>query len=273
MDPIRIRISSCILVCSFLIGSVDAVEQPINSPNQERTYDMEYAFCQDVDGYPVFPPEWKRKQPEFPPQGSAVNDFSPLWIPEPAKPQNISWKDWATQLNVKVTELEAPKHGKIVITSPEWYGYSYLPRRGYLGKERAVYEIEVQDKRYKLTVNFWVMKIVTWLRGAGSENADVSTQECLRQKFQGLECLDRTKSIGFVSGDNVNVRETPHVTSRVLRTAMRGTKVKVLEKTHICFTIVGKTGQWVKVKVMDKEPIGDGWIFDSYIKYSGGSKQ
>lgn len=74
-----------------------------------------------------------------------------------------------------VIEIEAPKHGKTIADSGDkeirgkkktypigtrLYYYEYQPEVGYLGKDRATYEISALGKKYKMTVHFIVVPFV-----------------------------------------------------------------------------------------------------------------
>jgi Bacterial SH3 domain len=72
---------------------------------------------------------------------------------------------------------------------------------------------------------------------------------------------------GIVDGDVVNVRDNPHINSRVLRTVANAVRITVLKRDPVCFLMNDKEGQWVRVKLHDDNPIKEGWVFDAYIKY------
>lgn len=111
----------------------------------------------------------------------------------------------------------------------------------------------------------------------GCGNIGICVRGCTartpHQMYQGSwecykpECPSRAATDGVLSGDKVNLREQPDITSRVLRNLIHGTKVKVLERNDTCLSIGSKDGQWVKVRVLDKDPIKEGWIFDAYVAY------
>lgn len=144
---------------------------------QSQSNDQTFSVCQDIDGRMPIPAigggvKYKSGQ-------SAFNDFGPLprelyerWaLPVSAvfSPERIA------ELGLKVTQIEAPKHGKAEVVSAPSFHYVYIPDKDYLGKDRVVYEIEAQGKRYKVTINFWVVPLV----GRGADDVP----ECLNQKF------------------------------------------------------------------------------------------
>ncbi len=109
--------------------------------------DDKFIGCQDVES----------KIPD-----SASNSFSPflseilmrLGAPE------VVGAEWLKAINAKVTLLQGPQHGKIVVLESTSYHYSFAPESGFEGKDRAIYLIEVQGKRYKVTINFLVLPII-----------------------------------------------------------------------------------------------------------------
>lgn len=122
-------------------------------------YENVYTECQDV----------QNRNPN-----SANNDFSPL-IGVPAQNGVPIGK-----LDPKITVLEPPKHGRVKVIDAAWYFYHFIPNKDYLGKDRVVYEIEAKGKRYKVTINFWVMPVVVDPKGD-----DPYVPDCLYQKFNG----------------------------------------------------------------------------------------
>ena len=156
-------------------------------PSPSQGYEKVYSACQDIDGYRVSPSEWG---PQRPPQESGLNSFGLPFHEEMYKrwgktPGAIQSSEWVAKVNLKITELEAPKHGKVVVrkidhplaeaNNPFWDSYTFMPDLGYVGKDRVVYQVEAEGKRYKVILNFWVVPVV------GRDADDVP--ECLNQKF------------------------------------------------------------------------------------------
>jgi hypothetical protein len=59
-----------------------------------------------------------------------------------------------------VTELEAPKHGKVKFLDARWFHYNYSPDRDYTGQDRVSDLAEATGKRFKVTINFLVVPVV-----------------------------------------------------------------------------------------------------------------
>ncbi len=139
--------------------SAVAMSAQSKKPSSSQGYEGTYKGCQDVQNL----------KPD-----SAHNSFSPLTgIPA----QNNVPID---KLDPKITVLEAPKHGKVKIINSEWYHYRFIPDKDYLGKDRVVYQVEAEGKRYKVILNFWIVPIV-W----DSKGEEQYAPECQDQKFNG----------------------------------------------------------------------------------------
>ncbi len=154
--------------------SVVAMSTQSKKPSPSQGYDRTYTGCQDVQNL----------KPD-----SAHNTFSPFFrdlLKRLGKKAGaIFTPEWMAKVNLKVTELEAPKHGKIKVFDPLppsplypagslSYHYIFMPDLGYVGKDRVVYEIKAKGKRYKATINFWVVPVVM-----------EDYHECKYQKFDG----------------------------------------------------------------------------------------
>ncbi len=168
-----------------------AVSKQSGTVGQSKDYAGIHTNCQDVAGQIAVPA----------PGGGVTYDEGALYtsrsfgmFPEQLykrwgkTPGAIQSSEWVAKVNLKITELEAPKHGKVIVkkidhplaeaNNPFWDSYSFIPDKDYLGKDRVVYEIEAEGKRYKLVLNFWVVPVVTYPKG------DVPyVPECQSQKF------------------------------------------------------------------------------------------
>ena len=145
-------------------ASAVAMSTQSKKPVPAQGYERTYTGCQDVQNL----------KPD-----SAHNDFSPL-RGVMSVPKGMSLKDWAAKVNLKVTELEAPKHGTVKIMNSEWYSYTFIPDKDYVGKDRVVYEIEDEGKRYKVTINFWIVQVIWEPKGD-----ELPYALCQDQKFNG----------------------------------------------------------------------------------------
>ena len=70
----RLRISSGVSVLLLFMFSGAGASHAADSKN--LAFDQTFAYCRDIDGYLVTPPEWKQTQ--APQEISASNSFSPL---------------------------------------------------------------------------------------------------------------------------------------------------------------------------------------------------
>ena len=132
-----------------------------SAADQSQGYEQVTAICQDVDGQIAVPTlgggvikGGSTYQYDSGPYAS--RSFTP--ISGISIPQDISVKDWAAKVNLKVTELDAPKHGKVIVEDSAWYSYSYIPDKDYLGKDRgsgaeAGQALQVNDR-------FWIVPVV-----------------------------------------------------------------------------------------------------------------
>lgn len=89
--------------------------------------------------------------------------------------------------------------------------------------------------------------------------------ECGEEEVAGCPTSDAVR--GFISGDDVNVRENPASNSPVLRRVSFGTKVIILKRDTHCLVLNKRRGRWTKVKILDDEEIKEGWVYDAYIAY------
>ena len=133
------------------------------SPSKLKTL-KPFTFCQDVGS----------DNPD-----SAWNDFSVFGNGELSNPKLIP--------NYKVRLLKVPEHGQVVFaddartpvgdtaTTFKSSGLTYLPTLDYVGKDRAVFLVEANNKQYQVTVNFWVMPFVT--------DENTGDTYCKSQKF------------------------------------------------------------------------------------------
>ena len=98
---------------------------------------------------------------------SALHEFNIL---KPDDLKKYAQTD-ARKANYQVTLLEAPAHGKVgaygewslTVGVPAQMGSSsmnYRPAQDYVGKDRALFLVDVYNKQYKVIVNFWVTPTV-----------------------------------------------------------------------------------------------------------------
>lgn len=163
--------------------------------SRNQAFDQTFAYCRDVDGYLVTPPEWKQAQ--APQEISASNSFSPL--PDALLRQlklkgNVIPPATAQQMALTVATLKPPNHGKVKdLTPPDQryeshlpggkktsfppgttsYHYTFMPDLGYLGKDQVIYEIRANGKRYQVIVNFLIVPAVS----------DKGPSQCASEKF------------------------------------------------------------------------------------------
>lgn len=79
------------------------------------------------------------------------------------------------------------------------------------------------------------------------------------------DCPNSDAKKGFISGDDVNVREKPEPSGSILRTISYWTRVDILKRDPRCLELNKKRGRWVFVNIHDNGDIRQGWIFDAYI--------
>lgn len=60
----------------------------------------------------------------------------------------------------RVTLIAPPQHGKVRLTDEPSRSWTYKPKEGYTGADRVIYQVENQDKRYKVILNLWVVEII-----------------------------------------------------------------------------------------------------------------
>ncbi len=65
-----------------------------------------------------------------------------------------------------------------------------------------------------------------------------------------------------IKGSNVNVRQSPDVSSKVIVQLQDGEKLSILEKQAKAVTIAGKTDYWYKVS----GGFGSGWVFGAFLE-------
>ena len=65
-------------------------------------------------------------------------------------------------LAIKLTQLQATAHGKLIpqVTSTEGLSYTYESDPGYVGKDRAVFLAEFEGKRYKIVIDLVVSMVI-----------------------------------------------------------------------------------------------------------------
>ena len=68
---------------------------------------------------------------------------------------------------------------------------------------------------------------------------------------------------GTVNNDQVNLREGPSTSSKVITQLDKGTPVRILDQTKKSETIAGETAIWYKVRLWDRT---EGWIFGAFLK-------
>jgi Matrixin len=96
---------------------------------------------------------------------SALNTFTVLKYADLVKNQDVR--------KYKVRMLQAPEHGRVIQTGDALTiplsempiaftssDFMYQPIQDYIGKDRAVFLVEANNRQYKVTVNFWVMDFV-----------------------------------------------------------------------------------------------------------------
>ncbi len=91
-------------------------------------------------------------------------------------------------INHRVRLIQPPANGVVTLSDKltpfavgatesgnKIYALEFWPTENYIGKDRAVFEVEANNKKYRVTVNFWVMDTV-FDDGQGDTN-------CKQQKF------------------------------------------------------------------------------------------
>ena len=126
-----------------------------------------FTFCQDVESGA---------------SNSTANRFTVL--------RSNEWNsiERAINHNNKVRLIQPPLQGKIFLsdkvtpftvgdteTGINAFMVEYTPTENYIGKDRAVFEVEANNKKYRVIVNFWVMPTV-FDDGQGDTN-------CKKEKF------------------------------------------------------------------------------------------
>lgn len=191
----RLRISSGVSVLLLFMLSGAGASHAADSRN--AAFDQTFAYCRDIDGYLVTPPEWK--QPQAPQEISASNSFSPL--PDALLRQlkvkgNVITPEPAEKMALTVSMLKPPSHGKMKDLAPPdqrdhshlperktlsfptgttSYHYTFMPDLGYQGQDQVVYEVRADGNRYRVVVNFLVVPAVR----------DKSPSQCASEKFDG----------------------------------------------------------------------------------------
>jgi len=133
-----------------------AAEPPKNEPPAiisaapiGKSYDKTFTSCNDVD--------------HVAPSVSALGAFSPLHLGIVKRfggPEGLS-PEWIEKVRPKVTLIEPPSHGSVRVVEPQqFFTYHYTPDAGYTGKDHVSYLVEVQGKRFRVVINFWVVPVV-----------------------------------------------------------------------------------------------------------------
>ena len=190
----RVRMSSGVSVLLLFMLSGAGASHATDSRNP--AFDQTYAYCRDIDGYLVTPPEWK--QPQAPQEISASNSFSPLpdaLLRRLKVKGNVITPETAEKMALTVSVLKPPSHGKVKdLVPPDQrydshlpegktlsfppgttpYHYTSMPDLGYQGKDQVVYEVRANGNRYRVVVNFLVVPAVRdkGLSQGVSENFD-----------------------------------------------------------------------------------------------------
>lgn len=79
------------------------------------------------------------------------------------------------------------------------------------------------------------------------------------------DCLGSGATRGFISANDVNVRDQPTSNGTILRTVPFWTKVEILKRSSHCIEISKRHGRWALVNIHDNGQTRQGWIFDAYI--------
>ena len=191
----RLRISSGVSVLLLFMLSGAGASHAADSRN--AAFDQTFAYCRDIDGYLVTPPEWK--QPQAPQEISASNSFSPLpdaLLRRLKVKGNVITPEPAEKMALTVSMLKPPSHGKMKDLAPPdqrdhshlperktlsfptgttSYHYTFMPDLGYQGQDQVVYEVRADGNRYRVVVNFLVVPAVR----------DKSPSQSASEKFDG----------------------------------------------------------------------------------------
>ena len=191
----RVRISSGVSVLLLFMLSGAGASHAADSRNP--AFDQTFAYCRDIDGYLVTPPEWKQTQ--APQEISASNSFSPLpdaLLRRLKVKGNVITPETAEKMALTVSMLKPPSHGKVKDWAPPdqrdhshlpegktlsfppgttSYHYTFMPDLGYQGQDQVVYEVRANGNRYRVVVNFLVVPAVR----------DKSPSQCASEKFDG----------------------------------------------------------------------------------------
>ena len=191
----RARINPGVSVLLLFVLSGAGATQAADSRNP--AFDQTFAYCRDIDGYLVTPPEWK--QPQASQEISASNSFSPLpdaLLRRLKVKGNVITPETAEKMALTVSMLKHPSHGKVKDLAPPdqryhshlpegkalsfppgttSYHYTFMPDLGYQGKDKVVYEVRANGNRYRVVVNFLVVPAVR----------DKDPSQCASEKFDG----------------------------------------------------------------------------------------
>ena len=191
----RLRISSGVSVLLLFMLSGAGASHAADSRN--AAFDQTFAYCRDIDGYLVTPPEWKQTQ--APQEISASNSFSPLpdaLLRRLKVKGNVITPEPAEKMALTVSMLKPPSHGKVKDWAPPdqrdhshlperktlsfppgttSHHYTFMPDLGHQGKDQVVYEVRANGKRYRVVVNFLVVPAVR----------DKGPSQCASEKFDG----------------------------------------------------------------------------------------
>lgn len=81
------------------------------------------------------------------------------------------------------------------------------------------------------------------------------------------QCPLHNEEHAVLGADDVNLRETPDISGKVLRVLSRDTPLRILGRDDHCSTIGDKFGRWVEVDV-PRAPAISGWLFEPYLNYN-----
>ena len=155
----------------------------------------------------------------------------------------------------KVRLIQPPTHGTVTFspktpfvvgnteTGIKLYSLEFWPTENYIGKDRAVFEVEANNKKYRVTVNFWVMDTV-FDDGQGDTN-------CKQQKF----------GLSSDSSQNISAWEKSADLSAFLAAASGVT----YSFTDLPGTALGQTtGEGATAAItLDQNAAGYGWYIDA----------
>ena len=178
-------------------GGTTGVAQKSTMVSANR-YEGVYTTCQDIK-HTTHPISAANPVP-------ATNDFSPLFGALIQRvgigPGEVLSPEKIAKIGLKISELEPTKHGKVEVVYAPSNHYAYIPDKGYLGKDRVVYEIEAHGKRYKATINFWVVPVVWYGRDGKAkpqcldQKFDDSAIDADSPKFQGVRVVENHLKVG-----------------------------------------------------------------------------